>query len=345
MAFQVPEYQELLQRILNRARTDIDKREGSIFYDAVAPVSVELLVAYTQLQMYLDQVFLDTATGEYLTRRAAEYGVIRKPAVKAVRKATFNAPVAVGNRFEIDGLYYRVIKAGSNPEVECETPGTIGNEPVGEMSIIDHAQNLTTAILGDIVIPGSEEESDEELRERALQKMRQPAISGNKVQYELWAKEVQGVGDAKVFPLWNGRGTVKIVIVDTDYNPASPELVKNVQNHIDPNPAMGEGLAPIGAYVTVVSATPKTINVSATLKLEENKTLREVQPILEKNLTAYLKGIAFKENVVRIAQIGNAIISTPGVIDYQNLTINGGTSNITLTNEEIPQKGKVTLNV
>lgn len=341
--FELPSYEELLQMILNRARTDIDKAEGSIFHDAVSPVTLELLGAYTRLLMYEEQMFADTATGEFLSRRASEYGIDRKEAVKAIRKATFNIPVNIGSRFAIEDLYYVVIQSGINAQVECETAGTIGNVPLGGMLAIDNIIGLSSAILGDIVIPGSEEESDEELRERYFQKVRQPAMSGNSAQYELWAKEVKGVGSVKVFPLWNGRGTVKIVIVDTNNNPATPTLVSNVQLHIDPNPALGGGSAPIGANVTVVSATAKLINISVKLTLEPGKVVADVRTELENKITSYFKGIAFQENVIRYSQIANCIIDTDYVLDYQNLTVNGATSNITLTNEEIPQKGTVTL--
>ena len=42
-------------------------------------------------------------------------------------------------------------------------------------------------------------------------------------------KRSKRVGDVKVIPLWNGAGTVKIVIVDADNRPADSELISKVK--------------------------------------------------------------------------------------------------------------------
>ena len=43
-----------------------------------------------------------------------------------------------------------------------------------------------------------------------LKKVSLPATSGSKYHYIQWAKEINGVGNAKCLPLWNGNGTVKL---------------------------------------------------------------------------------------------------------------------------------------
>lgn len=40
-----------------------------------------------------------------------------------------------------------------------------------------------------------------------------------------WARQIQGVGGARVFPLWAGPKTVKVVIVNAEHRPASTLLV------------------------------------------------------------------------------------------------------------------------
>ena len=108
---------------------------------------------------------------------------------------------------------------------------------------------------------GTDPESDGALYERIHAYLSRPATSGNAYHYEQWALEVAGVGAARVFPLWNGAGTVKVVLVDGGMEPASAEIVAAVQAHI-------EAERPIGATVTVAAAAPLSINVTAAVTLD-----------------------------------------------------------------------------
>ena len=344
--FENQTYETVLQRMLGRVPDSIDKREGSIIYDALAPAAAELAQAYIELDRVLRLGYVSTSEGEYLERRAEEQNIVKRQATKAIREGTFNIAVKAGERFYIDGLHYKVIEAGMKAKLECETAGAIGNGPLGALLPVQNISGLTTAIIGTILVPGTDTETDASLKERYKQKITRPATSGNKGHYLQWAGEVPGVGGAKVFPLWDGPKTVKVVIVDATYAPASQELVDKVQQYIDPLPEQGKGagMAPIGAHVTVESATEKTIDLSAALTLAPGRTLAEARQEAEQSLDDYLKTIAFKDTVVRYAQIGALLLNLPSVIDHSNLTVNGGNGNVALLETEIPKRGTVSLN-
>ena len=74
------------------------------------------------------------------------------------------------------------------------------------------------------------------------------AFGGNIADYKNKVELLPGVGAVKVFPVWNGGGTVKIVLVDSEWSVPSSELVEEVQEAIDPvgTQGTGVGLAPIG---------------------------------------------------------------------------------------------------
>lgn len=163
------------------------------------------------------------------------------------------------------------------------------------------------------------------------------ATSGNANHYKLWSLEVAGVGDVKVFPLWNGAGTVKVVIIDSNKQPASSEIVNAVTTYIEEN-------RPIGANVTVQSASALNINITATIVRDSNYTTEQVLTNVSTKITSYLKSIAFKQSYVSYAQIGSLILDSEGVLDYSNLTVNGGTSNITIGDEQVAILGQVVLN-
>ena len=217
-------YENILQGMLNRVPDDIDKREGSVIYDALAPAAYFLADQYFQLGNFVDLVLPDTALGEYLDRTVSAYGIARKTATAAVRKMITSGAVEIGTRWGISSLVYIVNKALTETEyaVICETNGAIGNQYSGEMQALSAVSGIT-ATLGDIITAGTDEENDDAMRARFYEKVRLPATSGNAYHYQQWALEVPGVGAAKVIPLGDGPGTVTILVVDSD-KAVSPTL-------------------------------------------------------------------------------------------------------------------------
>ena len=137
----------------------------------------------------------------------------------------------------------------------------------------------------------------------------------------------------KVIPLWNGAGTVKVVIVDADNRPADSELISKVKEHIEEN-------RPIGAEVTVVSASPVMINISVSLTADNTSN---IQTTVENVLKDYLSGEAIKKEYISYAKIGSLILSISGVEDYTDLKVNSGTENIKIADGAVPVLESVVL--
>ncbi|HEK5039664.1 TPA: baseplate J/gp47 family protein, partial [Clostridioides difficile] len=91
------------------------------------------------------------------------------------------------------------------------------------------------------------------------------------------------VGGVKVYPVWNGGGTVKLVIINSNFKVPSTDLVNLVQEEIDPlqNQGEGLGLAPIGHRVTVEGVTSTTINISAEITYKNGYTWENIKSIAE----------------------------------------------------------------
>lgn len=339
-------YETILQRMLDKVPNTFDKREGSVIYDALAPAAVELQLMYIELDRIVQLAFADTSYEEYLAMRTAEMGIDRIDATHALRTGFFYASgdllmdVDIGARFTIEGLIYVTVERQSVGQytLQCETAGAAGNIPFGNMVSVNYLEGLAKAELADIITPGEDEESDDSLRERYHFRVRQPITSGNMYHYKQWAREVAGVGDAKIFPLWDGNGTVKIAIAESDMQPAIPALVTTVAEYI-------ETVRPIGATVTVVSAIGKTINVAVTVVLAAGIGLQGVYDAFTTAVTAYLHEIAFNSSYVSQARIGTLLLAISGVDDYSNLTLNGVAGNVALDGEEIPILGSIDLGV
>lgn len=329
-------YENILNDMLERIPNDIDKRPGSVIYDALAPCAYKLAETYFQLNHFIDLVSGDTAVGKYLDRVVADYGIARKPATKAVRKIITTGTVDIGTRWGIEGTTYVIVEkiADTEYKAECEQYGSIGNHYSGQLDNIDNVSGVT-AILADIIVSGEDEETDDNLRARFFNQVRSTSTSGNIYDYKKWALEVPGCGGAKVFALWNGPGTVKVLVVDENME-IDPDLIAAVYDHI-------EAVRPIGASVTVESPQEKVININADVYLDGSDTLENVQAKFAALIAEYLKGLTFEIYTVTYAKIGSLLLSIPGVADYSNLTVSGGNENVTIGDDEMPILGTVTL--
>ena len=139
----------------------------------------------------------------------------------------------------------------------------------------------------------------------------------------------------KVFPVWNGGGTVKIVLVDSEWSVPSSELVEEVQEAIDPVGTQGTGV------------TGTTIDVSFTLTFSGSASWTTTQEAVKAAIQSYFDDLtrtwADSENlIVRVSQIETKVLNVDGIIDITGTTINQGTANISLDADEIPVLGAVT---
>jgi uncharacterized phage protein gp47/JayE len=343
-------FDEILKRMLDSIPETIDKRKGSIIYNALAPAALELDNAYKELKNVQKESFANTATGEYLTMRCAERGIYRKTATQAIRKAEFNKNISIGDRFGIDGVTFVCIELlGNNiAKLKCEQYAEIGNTVYGTLLPLRYIEGLTKAELVDVLIPGEDDEDDESLRKRYFDSLESEAFGGNISDYKIKTNSIAGVGGTKVYPAWNGGGTVKLVIIDSSYNKPSDLLLDLVQAAIDPitNTGQGVGIAPIGHKVTVFPVDEVVVNIISKITLASGYTWEDILPYITQTMKDYFTKLkqdwSYEDNiVVRISQIESAILKVTGVLDITETKLNNQSTNIILTPNQIPKLGTV----
>jgi uncharacterized phage protein gp47/JayE len=346
-------YEVILQRMLDRVPDTMNKSEGSIIFDALAPAAVELTLAYMQFDMILNESFGDTASRDYLIRRAKERGLEPEPATKAILQGEFT-PTSIdvlNKRFNLGSLNYVVTELISPGiyKVQCETEGIIGNQSLDDIIPIDYIEGLETAALTAVLIPGEDEEATEAFRLRYFASFGEKSYGGNITDYLTKTNSLAGVGSTKVTPLWNGGGTVKLTILDSNYDQATQILIDAVQAAIDPTPqGEGWGVAPIGHTVTVDTVEEVTVNIAATLTFDTGYSWGALQAQATAALEAYMLELrtawASQGNlIVRIAQIETRLLAIEGIIDISGTSINTVASNLTLTTYQIPVLGSITV--
>lgn len=348
--------EDILDEMLNDVPSTYDKRPGSFMYDSLAPAAGQLEKTDRSIQQAKDKMSIENLTGSELAQRIRERtGIRRREATQATGAVTVTGTgtIQIGDRFEtVGGIQFEAtetkdITSSGTVAIKALVAGSSGMVPSDTITLFPVTLAGFTAVTNpNPTQDGFDEESDIDLLQRYYEHIQTPATSGNRAHYLSWAKEVSGVGLAKVFPLWNGDNTVKVVIIDQNRQPASVELIQEVQDHIDPGvTGLGDGAAPIGAYTTVVSAGGVDINVSVTIILSAGYTQQQTTDNIRANLTQYLKDIAFVEDIVSYAKVGATVLNSEGVEDYSDLTVNSGTTNVAIGQEQVAILGSVTSNV
>lgn len=350
------EYNKTANSIQNELLQDIDdsyeKSKGYFLWDILKAIAIRLKALWTDLQTVADKLDVEKLKGEELERFIYQRtGIKRRTATAAQGMLTItgNGKIEEGAFFETTGLVrFQAVKSitvkGSGVvAIEAVTAGSNGNVPPGTITKMPVTlAGISSCINSEATTGGYEAESDADLLERYYEKLRMPATSGNIFHYQMWAKEVSGVGDAKIYPLWAGNNTVKIIIINQDRLPAQTELVQKVQEYIDPGiTGCGEGVAPIGAFCTVCSAEDMKISVSVKLSVSEGFEKETIIEDMRSEISHYLASIALKSNYLSHGRIGAAILNINGVTDYKDLLLNGKAQNITCEGYQVMTLGDV----
>lgn len=345
----------IMGKLLSNVASTMDKREGSVIYDALAPCAVELQNAYIHMDTILNETYADTASLYYLKKRAAERGIHQIMATKAILRGEFTPveyEVPIGSRFSCDTLNYVVIEriAQGVYKLECETAGSEGNAHFGTLIPIEYLDGLKSANLSDLIIPASDDEDVESLRERYFNSLNSQAFGGNIADYKAKVRSIDGVsiGGIKVTPVWNGGGTVKLTIMDAGFAVPEPDLITKIKEAADPYPndGKGYGFAPIGHIVTVEAVQGVTVNIATTITYKANWNWESTKSYILKAVDSYFTELnkAWEDSeglTVRISQIESKILDCEGVVDVAGTTLNGAAKNISLTAYQIPVRGTV----
>lgn len=372
--FQSKDYDYFLRKMLDAVPDNVDKREGSIIYDALAPAALVMGQQSLDMANVIKETYIKTASGEFLDYRAIEHGTSRYPATQTEAKAKVlndkKEPldnVQIGDKFASIGdspIFYVVTKINDDLTVEltAEVKGSSANSYIGQILPVTPNDLLSWAEITEITAPARDVESDDHLRARLLSSQSWIAYGGNVADYLDMTSKIDEVGAAQIYPTWNGGGTVKVVILNNDLMPASASLVQKVKNALDPEDkqAEGYGLAPIDHAVTVTAPEKLIVNVDISVKLDDTKVTRYVKDSITKAVEGYFQslredwadinqklGRGYQETIYR-SKILSQVMLTEGVVNAKLPSLNGRDADIDLvfnnSKSQLPVVGTVTIN-
>lgn len=349
------DYKTLLEDALTRVPEGYDKREGSVLFTTLAPVCFELSRSYWLLTWLMNLFLPDTAQQDWLDRCVGQFGLQRKLATKTLRRLETKdsqdnyLDVELGSRFRINDLTL-ITKAKISKgvyEAEAEIAGILGNQYQGDLLPVHNINNLGSAMLGEVILAGTNQEKDDELRERFYNHVRRSPFGGNVADYEEKAMAIEGVGAVHVFPIWNGPGSVLIMIGDDFGRSAMQELVTDVQTIFQPTDNHNAGLAPIGHQVTAKTCENLPVHVTAKLRIKPGESFSILRDKAITEIKNYINSISFQESTVFQSRIAVAALNVSGILDMIEIKINNNTVNFilskTATSYQVPVVGTITL--
>lgn len=341
--------EEILSEMLNQISNTEDKSENSFIHDALSPAAIEMFGINRQIEDVYGKFDVENLEGGELDRFVhSRTGIRRRQPTHATTS------VIISGKGGTDVEAGTLVSAGEitfatdedcalddnglcEVNVTAERAGSVGNVPA--RSIKEFPVSVTGLLKVDNpepVINGEDRETDDALRKRYYNKLQRPGKAGNAYHYKEWANEVAGVGGAKVFPLWDGALTVKVLVIGSDMLPANDDLITEVADHI-------ETRKPFGAYLTVDAPSKLHVNINVNVVSDEGISEEELKENIRQSITEHLAGIALSGNYVSYARIGNVILNTPGVIDYSSLKLNDKSENIVIDEKELAVVGKLTI--
>ena len=347
----MPYSRPTLAELVNRVRSDVISRlaQDEVLRRADAEVYARVLAGVTHgLYGFIDwlsrQVIYDTAEGEILERWASIWGVTRKPAAAATGTVTLTgltgAVVPAGSPLQaLDGVQYLTVAevtfttTSAVASVAASVPAAASNRTTGQtLTLVNPVPGVQPAGVASALVGGADEETDDALRTRLIDRIQTPPHGGSSADYRAWALEVPGVTRAWCYPLELGPGTVTVRFMrDDDSGSAIPDAgeVAAVQAYINtlrPVTAQVTVVAPVAAPLNfTIAVSPNTAAVKAAVTAELADLIRrEAEPggtLLLSHIRAAISAAAGENNYVMTVPSADVVspvgtITTLGTITW-----------------------------
>lgn len=209
MAQNIPTTEEIYLSVIANIEAKINQTTPSnnkAYNDVIArSLAGVITILYKFGAERTKQVLALTATGDDLKALARNYDIEPKGATSAVLvydvNSTSTVPQSIdwvgdanGVRYTADGDAVPVTGVATITGT-AQTSGTVGNLDVGDTLSIgsNNPGTESTATITSVDTIGADEETDEALRTRLLDKIRAEGGGGNSADYRVWAQETEGV--------------------------------------------------------------------------------------------------------------------------------------------------------
>lgn len=348
-------YDEIYERMKNKYI-----EESGDEFDNASDVAIRLKVlageiynAYVNMEWLKNQMFVKTASGEYLDYFASQRGLARKNAVAATGELTFyvdevksydvaipkGTVVATSDSDPVrfvtteDGM---IMAGGSLVSLyaDAEVAGRRGNAVVGVAVVpVNVPSEVSRVTNREAFVGGVDEETDDELRERIISTFKKPSNGTNVAYYEDLALSIEGISKAGVYGRVRGVGTVDVYVCGNGVA-CDSSSVNAAQNLISKN-------RELNVDVKVIAASPYAMDLSVEVI---GKKGYSPEYIKERCIEEYKKCLAQVAvgGSIYLSTIGNYFMNTGCIEDY---TFNTNMENHSLAASQFFVAGEIDIKV
>lgn len=285
-----------------------------------------------ELDITKDSLFLNTATNTNLDRKAVERGIVRSKGFRANGYVIAESKVLANNSFTTIPKNTILINPFTNKQyitlesavlniprksikVESVELDSSSNLEAGTKLLSNFFNNITFTVgsfyntlsnsyEGDIV-GGAEEESDEELRTRILNRVLSKQMSTSSA-IRIKAESVSGVNEVLIEENNPSIGYINVFIDNTNYN-----TINLVKQEV-------ELVKPLGTIINVKSFTNFTLNITANITLNNSTNQRDKIIEIRSRITNFIANLnntftkeALAGTLLNLSYISNVEIISP----------------------------------
>lgn len=319
--------------ILGRMKDEYTKLSGIVPANAsdinlrMNVLAGEIYNSMVNVEWLKNQMFFDTAQGEFLTYHGAQRGIERREASCAQGEVVFYRQnitikdtvipqgVVVATQGE-NPAYFETVSESVIPatalsvhaEVKALKAGTQGNVPANKICVIVTPVAGVTAVKNpDACYSGSDAESDISLRNRIKESLKYPSNSTNCSYYKLLAEQVPSVSSASVVPRGRGAGTVDVYVTAQGAD-VSDEVLLQVQEKLSE-------MREVNVDVKVYKAQHTVVDIYLKIDVAEGYEFEDVKARCVSALNEYIATRGVGGSAI-LTEAGDRIQHTEGVREY-----------------------------
>ncbi len=332
---------DLIQGVVD-STTITNLNPGSVIRTILETIAKAFSETYKLIYTVTRAGFIQTAQGKWLDLKVRELGLLRKQGQKATGYITFyrnepkdgNITIPAGTIVKTGknskGQEYRfktieeVILSAGEIEVftlmEAEQIGSVynvGKETITKVTthiagingVVNKNVNIGAGSRSWQVTVGTNTETDEDLRTRAIYRWDQLGVGGTADAYRSWALQVDGVKSVQIlddFPF--GPGTVGMVISAENGLP-TPELLEQVHDEVKKR-------KPLTASVHVLSPKVKLVDIELSVERFSSFVLSDVEERVRQKLMNINSKLMIGEHLV-LSRVVSDIMQVDGVYSVE----------------------------
>ena len=345
-------YNNILDEMLDEFGQDVDTGEASLAFNACDKIAEKLEETYGDMDAINRNMSPDTMDLDHLI----QYGELQSYnyATAPVVKGEFQQEIEIGQQFICNDFTYTVSELidGFAYKLTCDTEGVEANTNTGELVPADYVDDYKGGKITEILRSGMNDEDEEVYREKVIETFYSKAFGGNIADYREKVDELDGVGGCKPKRRDRTSSWIYITIIGSDFGVPSQEIVKRVQDAVDPEQSHGEGdgIANICHNVLIQAVEAVPVSVSVKVVWDSGYSTDTSKSKIEAAIQEYLSTIRkswesskMNNQYIRISQVEARILSVEGVIDVIETKLNDKEENVTLAYTQIPTFGGVAI--